>query len=441
MSRVWVKTDLAAFIRSHGDEVLAAWETRVRSEVTAAKAQGVVALRNTLAAFLGDMADALEPAGPAAPKRLSAHGTHGKQRSGVTAYSLPQVMREYSILRVTLLQTIEREADLPTSLRDQLLTSIDAAMCEATSAFADDKKEQERRGRLDAEAERDRVKLAAEVLRGELKAIELASAVLKTDRDALHGEITSVRSERDTSRDRMAELTADASLRERFVATLAHDLRTPLGAIKMAFELLLVELPKRPEVAELSDLLFRNIARTETMLQDLLDTHRIHAGHRLPLHIARCNLSEIARATLKDLAAEFGPRFELEVERDATGFWDAERLRRLLENLLTNAVKYGERNKPISVLLEQNERMTTLKVHNFGKPIPPEDQRTLFEAFYRADTAESSRAKGWGLGLTLVSGVVDGHGGTIKVASSAAGGTTFTVFIPNDSRPLQEVPQ
>lgn len=435
----WTRANLAHYIRSGCDAIMQEWESRVRTEVDAAREQGKIALRNTLSVFLAEIAEAVMPDSAApASGQVSMHGTHGKQRSSVAAYSLPQVMREYSILRTTLLAMIERKGELPVPLRDQLLTSIDTAMCEATCAFAEDKKAQERRGRLDAEEERDRVKLAAEVLRGELKAIERASDVLRVDSDALHKEITSIRSERDASQDRMTELTADARLRERFVATLAHDLRTPLGAIKMAFELLLAELPKSPEVVELSDLLFRNLAHSEAMLQDLLDTHRIHAGHRLPMNISRCNLANIARVTLKDLATRYGDRFTLRVERDLIGFWDAGRMRRLLENLLTNAVKYGEANRPISILLEQNELEATLQVHNFGNPIAPEDQKTLFEAFYRAKPVESGKIEGWGLGLALVRGVVDSHGGKIEVLSSAPLGTTFKVTLPNDSRPFQD---
>ncbi|MGZ3686776.1 MAG: sensor histidine kinase [Bdellovibrionota bacterium] len=116
------------------------------------------------------------------------------------------------------------------------------------------------------------------------------------------------------------------------------------------------------------------------------------------------------------------------------GKWSCKDLQRVIENLITNAVKYGYDASPITLTLMDLGGEVELSVHNFGNPIPQEDQRNLFEAFERARAADSGTKKGWGLGLTLIRGVAEAHGGSARVRSDPEAGTTFTVRLPRDSR-------
>jgi signal transduction histidine kinase len=109
-------------------------------------------------------------------------------------------------------------------------------------------------------------------------------------------------------------------------------------------------------------------------------------------------------------------------------------LRRVIENLCTNAVKYGLADTPITITLKAEAERVQLSVHNYGPVIPKEQQSRLFEAFQRAPSAEQSGKRGWGLGLTLVRGITEAHGGSVEVASSEKEGTTFTVSLPWDTR-------
>lgn len=431
----WNRKSLADFIRLKSNEIMSKWETQVLSEVIAAKEQDNIALQNALPQLLKIIANDIQANRISLfreDKSISMHVNHGKQRSSITQYSLSQVIREYSILSKVLVGLAEDEGELSATLRENIIAIIDDAMCQAANSFAEDKKNREHQGRLNAEAERDKIKLAADLLRKELNAVEGISSGLMKERDELHNEIKFIRNKLDSSSEKIIKLTTDADVREHYVAMLAHDLLNPISAVKMAFEILLKELPQRAEIVELANLLLRNLSRVDLMLKDLLDAYRVHAGYRLPLNIARCNLVEIAMRTINDLTIQYGSRFRLvSKKQELIGLWDADRLRRLLENLLTNALKYGDINRSITISLDQDEKFTVIKIHNFGNPISSEDQKILFESFYRAKSANSSKNSGWGLGLVLVKGVVDGHGGDIRVDSSSSEGTTFLVKLPN----------
>jgi two-component system sensor histidine kinase KdpD len=104
-------------------------------------------------------------------------------------------------------------------------------------------------------------------------------------------------------------------------------------------------------------------------------------------------------------------------------------MRRILDNLLGNAVKYGDTTAPIEIHLSQNELETTLEVHNEGPVIPENERLLLFEPFKRP--ANSHKKSGWGIGLSLVKGLVDAQRGKIFVESNDSDGTTFRVTFPN----------
>ncbi len=233
-------------------------------------------------------------------------------------------------------------------------------------------------------------------------------------------------------------LEKERELREQFVATLTHDLRTPLTAAKMGAQFIL----RRPDNVEKNQQLavkvIKSIDRMDQMIRDLLDANRIRAGESLALTMNFCNMKEIVLTTLRDLGVAFGDRFMLETDReDITGFWNEEGIRRVVENLTNNAVKYGFPQQLITISLKQIEEVVQLTVHNFGNPISAKDQLSLFQPFHRTSSAQAGGKKGWGLGLTLVRGVVEAHGGSVVVKSSEEEGTSFIVTLPRDSRAFQ----
>ncbi len=232
-------------------------------------------------------------------------------------------------------------------------------------------------------------------------------------------------------------LHAERSLREHFVSVLAHDLRGPLAAARLAAQLVM----ERPELLEmrreLAVRIDRNLDRMDRMIRDLLDASRIRAGERLPLRLDRCDLGQITYEIAEELRALYGKRIEIDSDSHIVGIWSADELRRALWNLVTNAVKYGDPKRPIRIALHRIGEHARVAVHNWGTPISPEDQAGLFEPFARTRTATRSGRLGWGLGLALVRGCAEAHGGTVSLDSSHEAGTTFTIEIPLDARPHQ----
>lgn len=112
------------------------------------------------------------------------------------------------------------------------------------------------------------------------------------------------------------------------------------------------------------------------------------------------------------------------------GLWDPDLLWRALWNLVTNAVKYGASDTPITISVEHEGAVARARVHNLGPTIPEDEQNLVFGAFARTNSARAGNQRGWGLGLTLVQGVAASHGGELHVRSEPTLGTCFTLQLP-----------
>lgn len=385
----------AEILRAQHERILQNWEEKTRSEIDAARNQGKTALRDHLPNFLRRLELALSPKSPVenAAEGTAVCETHGKERADLLQYSVPQVLREYNILRQVVLQTLEAKDPLTKEERDIVLASFDAAGRDAAEAFMDERTEKERAKRRRVEHERDR------------------------------------------SQSKLARLEVDSAIEKTFVATLTHDLRNPIASVRMALEMLLDVVPNTEEVLEISDIMARNLQQAETMVLDLLDANRLKSGHKLMLDVVECDLTQVAKVLLTEIQAMQGHGCLLKAGESIRGFWSTDRLRRVMRNLIDNAFKYGDTNRSVTLSIQQDAETTTIAVHNEGNPIPADDQAHIFDLHYQASSKQSRSQIGWGLGLTLVKGVVEAHGGSVRVESSAKEGTTFFVTIPNDSRP------
>lgn len=251
---------------------------------------------------------------------------------------------------------------------------------------------------------------------------------LHLDNAKLHEEI----------RERVQELEAERSLREQFIAILAHDLRGPLASAKMNTQMLTRSGeradPRRTTVLGRID---RSLDRVDQMIRDLLDVSRMHAGQPLPLHVAECDLRELAEEVATELRSIYGPRFLVASEGAVHGQWSRDELRRALWNLAVNAVKYGRDDTPITIRSERRADRVRLSVHNLGDPIPPDSRERIFDVFTRRKAAPLA-GESWGLGLALVRACAQAHGGTVEVDSTSEAGTTFTLDLPPDARPYDQ---
>lgn len=230
------------------------------------------------------------------------------------------------------------------------------------------------------------------------------------------------------------QLQSEREFRERYVSSVAHDLRGPLATAKMSAQALIGHPERLDERRELAVKIDRNIDRTDRMIRDFLDASRIRAGERLSVVLAECDVTTIAREIVEELVAVHGDRFVVEASERIRGYLSAEELRRAVWNLATNAVKYGVPDRPITITVTRQGTDVLISVHNHGVPISPEEQAKLFQPFARLRTAVNGSRGGWGLGLTLVLGGTAAQGGRVRVRSDAESGTTFTLELPIDVR-------
>lgn len=218
---------------------------------------------------------------------------------------------------------------------------------------------------------------------------------------------------------------------------MAHDLRSPLMTAH-ATATLIAKLPESaPRHRQLADCIRNSVARTNEILGDLLDANRVRAGMRLTLKLAPCDLVVVVRDALAELVAAYGEQFFLEGEPSVEGYWSAHDLRRLAVNLGSNGAKHGTQGAPVVYSVARTGKCATLAVHNDGPALTQDELAGLFRPFSRSRAARARGVSGWGLGLSLVKGVVEAHGGEMRVESAPRGGTTFTVELPLDARPFQ----
>jgi signal transduction histidine kinase len=185
---------------------------------------------------------------------------------------------------------------------------------------------------------------------------------------------------------------------ELFIATLTHDLRGTITIVKMGTHLILERLKRgNAQVDDVAARMISAIARLDSMIQNLLDASQLQAGQNLKLEFEECSLEVLVQDIVKDLSFAYGERFVVVSDSDIKICCNRKDIRRLIENVAINAVKYGAFGTPITVTLQQTETQISLTIHNEGNPISRSDQSLLFQQFRRTISAENQ--VGWGLGL------------------------------------------
>ncbi|MDZ4662537.1 MAG: ATP-binding protein [Pseudomonadota bacterium] len=238
------------------------------------------------------------------------------------------------------------------------------------------------------------------------------------------------------SRIDLDNLKEEREIRERFVAALTHDLRNPLSVAKMGIQHLINKGFTDSSVSLLKRIV-ESIERADHMIHNLLDANRISAGQEVPIRIGTCELHSLIVAAIEELSVVHGDRFILNGDQNIVGQWSRTALQRIIDNLANNAVKYGSKNTPITITLKQIDKWVRLTVQNEGVGITPTAQAGIFEPYRRETSAENGRQQGWGLGLTIVRGLIKAHGGTISVQSEIGKGATFTIELPLDAGPFR----
>jgi signal transduction histidine kinase len=229
-----------------------------------------------------------------------------------------------------------------------------------------------------------------------------------------------------------------SALRERFVAALTHDLRNPLQVIAGAAELIR-HSDDIEKIRSLAERILGSNQRMDRMISELLDSVAFQSGERLRMRLSRFDLLDVITEVQEQMQQTHGDRFDVSAV-NVEGWWGREEMKRALENLIGNAIKYGAPDTRIGIgLLEKYQRIT-LWVHNLGPPIPPDQLEDVFQVFRRAESARNGGQAGWGLGLPYVRSVAESHGGSVSMESSALKGTRIIIDVPVDARPYQSAP-
>jgi len=223
-------------------------------------------------------------------------------------------------------------------------------------------------------------------------------------------------------------------MRSDFVANVSHELRTPLASIAAAVETLEDEDARiDPESGtRFVGMIGRNVKRLEALLNDILALSRLESRPET-LRFVPVGLGSLVRVCAEDLedrARAAGVRLTVTGERHASVLGDAETLRRIVDNLLVNAITYTLEGGRVDIDVARDETMVVVRVTDSGVGIPEADLGRIFERFYRVDKGRSRSAGGTGLGLAIVKHAVGLHDGEVDVESAIGKGSLFTVRIP-----------
>ncbi|MBT2794751.1 ATP-binding protein [Paraburkholderia strydomiana] len=225
-------------------------------------------------------------------------------------------------------------------------------------------------------------------------------------------------------------------IRDLFAGVLAHDMRSPVGAILNSAHVLLRDENLSATSTRAAANVQRSADRVKMMIDDLFVFTRTRLGDKLPVEPTQQDFGRICLGAVDEVCAACpDAQVQVQLTGQLAGICDGARMNQLVVNLLTNAVQHG--SGAISVTAAGNGEQITLAVSNGGPPIPASALPTLFDPLTRVPSTEQKRcAPGMGLGLYICRCITDAHNGTIAV-ESGAGGTVFAAKIPRflTSRP------
>jgi signal transduction histidine kinase len=274
---------------------------------------------------------------------------------------------------------------------------------------------------------------AIERLTAELEAVRRQL----TERDHALGE--SYRSLEDAFKRQAAlttELERTMQTRSDFVAVASHELRSPLAVIRLYAEMLeegeFGEMGPAPREAIAS--IVAAASRLTSIVSDLMDVSLLDRG-LLPLRFSRVNLDELVERAVAD-AVNMGRGWKIDVrmEPGATGVVvhaDALRVRQVVDNLLTNAIKYSDQSNLVTVRVVALETEAEVRVTDRGRGIPEEKRQVLFALFGKVDMEDNAEQSGLGLGLAISLRIARAHGGSIRFEEGEEGqGSVFVLRLP-----------
>lgn len=247
------------------------------------------------------------------------------------------------------------------------------------------------------------------------------------------GDLRNLGERLDWLREQLLELEQQ---KQRFLRHVSHELKTPLTAIREGSELLNDEVGGQltPQQREIANILRDSSLRLQKMIENLLSYTAVNS-QKPPLVKEHASIVPIIDAVLAHYALSIGSK-QITIAQDyqpLTLVADKEKLQTIIDNLVSNAIKYTPQNGTIRITVKQSEQFGIIEIHDEGPGVLPADRTRLFEPFYRGSGAYESLVSGSGLGLSIAKEYVDAHAGEISLVPSDYG-AHFCVRLPLESR-------
>jgi len=219
-------------------------------------------------------------------------------------------------------------------------------------------------------------------------------------------------------------------MKNEFISTVSHELRTPLTSIRGSLGLIMGgamgTVPK--EMSTLLEIACNNSERLVRLINDILDTEKIESG-KMIFHFARTDLSKLIEQAVianKPYADKYHVTYKLmNILPEVQALIDSDRIRQVLDNLLSNAAKFSKDGGIIEIAMERHDGHIRVTISDNGSGIPQEFQSRIFSKFYQADSSDVREKGGTGLGLSICKSIVESHNGNIGFISKPNIGTTF----------------
>ncbi|MGB3781007.1 MAG: HAMP domain-containing sensor histidine kinase [Tunicatimonas sp.] len=369
-------------LRNNKEHILQYWMKQVKEDVPKSKQQNATALRDDLPDLIDDIAVSVDTDQP----EQNTHNSfdHGRLRAAFENYTLSDVVREYRVLMQVLLDVVDEQGIVSISDRDKVIFLITRAIEGAAEVFYQTRQEESEQAKEQAE--------------------QMA-----------------------------ARLEEEGQLRDNFIGSVTHDLRNPMANTLSLVDMLRTTTDEAVKNKAM-DAIQTSMEQADTLIRNLLDANLVKAGATLPVSIERCDIMPTVRAAVEGFSESHGQSIQLtNAPPSQTVCCDAEALRRALDNLISNAIKYGTGDVSVSVEKSSSSQPVRFSVHNWGNPISEEQQSEVFSRYYRV--AGQRAPSGWGIGLSLVKGIAEAHEGQVTLSSSSAEGTTFAIHIPPCATP------
>jgi signal transduction histidine kinase len=243
-----------------------------------------------------------------------------------------------------------------------------------------------------------------------------------------------IRGQQDEIRRQLEELTQLQSLKDDLISLIVHDLRNPLAGVSSCLKLIEPK-PSAPDpggLREMVALAREGLRKLSELVTDLLEVHQLEEK-KLELRRERCAVGELLRqaaATLEATARLSGVKLELAQVADVSPAVDIRLVRRSIENLISNALKFSVEGSAVTLGAERAGEAIAIEVADRGPGLPDELKDRLFTKFASVEKTPSQVRRGYGLGLYVVKLVATAHGGSVEARPREGGGTVFRITLP-----------